>query len=187
MNNEQWRDIPGYEGLIQVSDMGQVKRIGYVVDRACNRPGMFKPLPTGGGYRSVTFAVNGVRRWFYIHILVMLAFMGPRPHGLVVNHKNGDKTDNRLANLEYVTSAENNRHALRTGLNTQFGETSKFSKLKNEDVSNIRKYYSYGATPMSLARLYGVGANTILQIVKGKAWKHLLQKGQRGYFDDPGY
>ncbi len=71
-------------------------------------------LPSG--YEQVRLRSGGKSMVYAVHRLVAICFIGPRPEGCGVNHKNGIKTDNRLDNLEYLTVAENTQHAIRTGL-----------------------------------------------------------------------
>lgn len=116
---EVWKQIPGYEGLYEVSNFGRVKRTPHVkTGRNWKCPAgfsftvkgkMLKPRKRSSGYLQVNLYRNGRMRTHTVHRLVMLAFVGPSD--LTVNHENGDKTDNRLENLEYMTAAENARLA----------------------------------------------------------------------------
>lgn len=170
--SEVWAAIPEWEALYEVSTLGRVRR-------SCPGRGTFagKILQTvryGKGYRAVTLHIRPRRYKQYVHILVLAAFVGPRPAGFDINHKNGNKADNRLENLEYVTKSENSRHAWRSGLNWHKGERSHYSKLREDQVKEIRaKYatgrYSYGA----LAALFGVTHGAIGLIVTRQHWKHV--------------
>lgn len=104
---EIWKDILGYEGLYQVSTLGRVKSLNY------NRSGkerIMKPVLYGNGYYIVKLCKNGKQKRFSVHRLVAEAFLYKIPKGLVVNHLNQEKTDNRLENLEIVTQKENVNH-----------------------------------------------------------------------------
>lgn len=109
---ERW--IAVYNGFYEVSDHGQVRRrIGGKGARA----GLILKLSIAStGYPVVTLCVDGKRRVTHVHALVASAFLGDRGDGLMVNHKDGDKTNNHISNLEYVTRAENMQHAARIGL-----------------------------------------------------------------------
>lgn len=105
---EEWRDVPGYEGLYLISDAGRIW---------CVRLGRaLTPKKSAHGYRSVDLSKNGVKRRFYIHRLVARAFLpDPGPERQEINHRDLDKANNRAVNLEWVTHAENQRHAYKNG------------------------------------------------------------------------
>lgn len=96
---EVWKDIPNYEGLYEVSNFGNV----YSVRKKIR----LKPGDNGYGYLSVVLCKNGIQTNYKVHRLVMLAFIGEPPAGCEVNHIDGNKSNNRLDNLEYITSSEN--------------------------------------------------------------------------------
>lgn len=116
---------------------------------------LIKGTQHSAGYRlAETRTPDGKRRSIYLHRAVMAAWVGESD--LNVNHKNGDKTDNRLENLEYVTPAENNLHAYRTGLKKPVRY-----KLSERDLWNIERMYRNGFTRRFLSRLYGVNHSVI--------------------------
>ena len=126
-NIEEWRDIPGYEGLYMVSDEGKVWSIPREIVRS---DGIRSKVPGGTlkgelvrGYPAVNIRNNGKGKVAYIHRLVMLAFIGPRPDGLYVCHNNGDRTDNRLQNLRYDTPSENSYDRCRHGTDHESNKT----------------------------------------------------------------
>jgi len=111
---EAWRPVVGYEPLYAVSDKGRVKRVA--TGKGSREGHVLRPALNHKGYPMVGLSKAGKLRAFAVHTLVALAFLGPRPEGLQINHKNGRKNDNRVENLEYVTPRENIRHAIRLGL-----------------------------------------------------------------------
>jgi hypothetical protein len=129
---ESWRAVPGYEGLYEVSDHGRVRSLDRVVITANGkrlpvrgrvlRPSQ-RPNAGRGTYRNAILSQDGQTRNFKVHVLVMSAFVGPRPPGMVVCHDNGDGTDNRLANLRYDTPAANMADARRHGTNHNLRKT----------------------------------------------------------------
>lgn len=108
----EWRAIPGYEGLYEVSDHGEVRSLDRVVTRHDGarqfHPGITLRQNWSGGYRAVNLCRDSRRRTSRVHQLVLLAFVGPRPEDLQqIRHLNGDHADNRLVNLKYGTTSEN--------------------------------------------------------------------------------
>jgi len=100
--NEIWKDVPCYEGVYKVSNLGNVKSLKYnkerILKQGCNK-----------GYMNVKFFIKNTSKSKQVHQLVAMAFLGHKPcgHKIVVNHKNLNKSDNRLENLELVTHREN--------------------------------------------------------------------------------
>jgi len=169
--DEQWEDIPGYEGRYQVSSLGQVKRL--IDMRRWKAGGLLRPQKLNGRYLMVSLSRDGSNKKLLVHRLVMLAFVGRCPDGMNVNHKNGIKTDNQLGNLEYCTYKENSQHAVLV-LKRHIGIANRLSKLNDDKVREIR--YLYHSTKTSyrrLARQFGVGTTAIQQIIERKTWKHV--------------
>ena len=101
---EIFKDIPGYEGLYQVSNLGNVKSLHY---NKSNRQVILKPKLTKTGYCRVGLHSKGVSKDFYIHRLVAEAFLD-NPNNLSdVNHKDENKTNNNINNLEWVSHEYN--------------------------------------------------------------------------------
>ena len=187
---ETWKAVAGYEGYYEVSDQGQVRSLDRViVDMEGRRQRTFagKVLVAGDngyGYPVVGLCLNGHREMQRVHSLVAAAFIGPRSAEMEVNHKNGIKTSNNLANLEYVTRGENISHRCHVlGImppnNSTFlpGEAHPNSRLTAGQVREIRsRYAAGGVVQQELAREYGVTRSYISMIVNGKAWKHLTKE-----------
>lgn len=109
--NEIWKPVVGYEGIYSVSDLGRVMRMGNTP--RCKTDRLLSPSDAGStGYLSVSLSVCNKRKGTDVHLLVMAAFVGPCPNGHNVNHKDLDKTNSRLNNLEYTTFQANTQHAL---------------------------------------------------------------------------
>jgi hypothetical protein len=100
-----------------------------------------------------------------LHILVAHAFLGPRPAGLWINHKNGDKGDNRACNLEYTTPRDNLIHAIVTGLRPAL-------KLTPETVREIRQLRGVLRSGL-VAQRYGITRTHVKGIWNRKCWTHL--------------
>lgn len=106
---EEWKTPPGFEAY-EVSNMGRVRRATRSKTTYIGR--MLKPARDNKGYPHMQASMGpGNRRTVRVHRLVALAFIGAPPSPKhMVNHKNGDRTDNRADNLEWVTNSENVRH-----------------------------------------------------------------------------
>lgn len=113
---ENWREIPGYEGLYEVSDIGNVRSICRVVHYANGSTrtiqGKVLTKNLSNGYHAVTLSRNNSQKIFLVHRLVALLFLGSPKSNEVVNHKDGNKTNNAAINLEWCTQKENVRHAI---------------------------------------------------------------------------
>lgn len=120
---ENWRDVPGYEGAYEVSDLGRVRSLDrFIAFDHPTRPGLWRRgrmrrTPVGNhGYPTVSLTCTRHRqRARLVHRLVLEAFVGPCPPGMEACHNNGDRTDSRLVNLRWDTSTENNRDTVRHG------------------------------------------------------------------------
>ena len=102
--NEIWRDIVGYEGLYQISNLGNVKSLNY---RRTGKERILNPGNNGSEYLFVILCKNGKRKNFTIHRLVANAFLENSDDKSDVNHKDEDKTNNCVDNLEWMSRKEN--------------------------------------------------------------------------------
>jgi hypothetical protein len=162
---EHWKDIPEYEGLYQVSNLGRVKNLKFGRDK------ILKPQESTWRYMQVGLCKEGKRKYSYVHRIVMLAFVGESD--LQVNHKNGLKADNCLENLEYCTASENITHAYKNGLKKGLkGEKHGRSKLTKACVERIR-YGHQGMMQKDIAKIYGITRWQVYRIRSRKNWKHI--------------
>lgn len=168
-SREVWKDIIGYEGLYQVSNLGNVKSLGNSFSR---KERFLKLSPQSKGYLTVVLQKNATRKMVLVHRLVAEHFIDNTESKLQVNHINSDKTDNRVENLEWVSYRENLDHAINNNL-TLKGEKNKNSKLKDNDVIEIHSLLQKGTTTKELSEFYKVSYSTIDSIRTNRYWKHL--------------
>ena len=133
--NEEWRDIEGYEGLYQVSNLGRVKSLNY---RGCKgNISILKPRLTKKGYETINLCKDGKVKNVRIHRLVAQSFIS-NPNNLpVVNHKDENKLNNNVDNLEWCTCQDNLLHSFRV-LNRKPSITNaKIIKLTNKQTGKV--------------------------------------------------
>jgi hypothetical protein len=172
VTNEQYREIPGHPGY-RVSREGEVQSCWgkSVPPRLTDAWFSLKPIPRRGGYLTVNLG-GGVKKVArFIHRLVLEAFVGPRPPGLVCCHSDRDRTNNRLENIRWDTYLANSDDMLRHG--TRLIGLRAHSKLTVGQVLDIRNLRSEGVTVRELAARYGVTGLTIESIVSRRTWKRL--------------
>lgn len=122
---EEWRPIPGYEGLYEVSNWGNARSLDRVVTLynggSYVRSGqLLKQRPAASdGYMIVRLP----RGWAKVHVLVLEAFVGPRPDGYVACHYDDNPTNNHIANLRWDTKSANGKDAVRNGRNALANKT----------------------------------------------------------------
>jgi hypothetical protein len=168
----EMRDVPDAIGY-------KVTACGKVFSFHRLKPFELKTSKHPQGYRQVNLKTGEkTYRSRLVHVIVLTAWAGPRPYGAVINHKNGDKTDNRLENLEYCTQTKNMKHSYENGLSPKppefHGSACRLSKLTEEKVLQIRAETDReeGYTTRIAAK-YGVTAPTVSKILRRQTWKHI--------------
>ena len=173
---EQWRPVPGYEGLYEVSDLGRVKSVNRLCEGGkgylARFPGkLLKPQTClRGGYLEVSLSKDGKRKHRTIHSLVAEAFLGARPEKYDVMHLDGNRKNNTLSNLRYGSRADNLHQTY------EYGGAQAAGKLTADDVHDIRKRLSTGSSPSDLAKEYGVNSAAIYHIRNGTTFKWLAEE-----------
>ena len=186
------KDIPGYEGIYAITKDGKIwnhprEETGLHGNKYNNRKtkciykkggyflkGTIKSTPP---YPTVGLTKNGICKYVRIHRLLAITFL-PNPQNLpCINHKNGIKTDNRLANLEWCTVAQNNKHAHDNGLippkEGLKGMKNHKALVTDKQVIEMRKLRTKGMTLKILGTKYGISFRTVWDIVTYRHWKHL--------------
>lgn len=177
--SENWKPVKDYEGIYEVSDTGLVRSLDRVDRLNRFKKGTLKaPCDNGRGYLCVNLKAHGKQAQKTIHRLVATAFI-PNPDNLPeVNHKDGNKANNHVDNLEWCTVSDNKKHAFKNGLNKQRkGLDNPHHTLSKEDVIFIRnnakpydKNYSYA----ELARKFNVSEPTIKRVAWRKSYVSIL-------------
>lgn len=204
---EIWKDIKGYEGLYQVSNIGRIKSLGRTVIKISLKGNIFtKSYPEKllkfskdtKGYLRTSLALNGINRTIKVHRVVAQAFI-PNPNNLEqVNHKDGDKKNNNVYNLEWCNNQKNQNHSWTTGLRKKGKQHWSYGKqpeglkkyleehkgvnhpsyglkgIKNKNSKKIIQYDSKNNfikkwdSMADVHRLLGLNTGTICQCCKGK-------------------
>ena len=164
---ERWKRIKEVRGNYFISSWGRV------VSLALGKMKVLKPEVMKKGYRR--YRVGGKR--IMAHLLVLEAFGCLKGEKTCCNHKDGNKTNNHVENLEWCTAKENTAHAWRTGLATsRKGVDHHKAKLNDKQVRVIKHLKSIGTsmTSKQIGDIFGVYETTIRKIFRGTAWKHIV-------------
>lgn len=180
MENEIWKPVKGYENLYEVSNNGAVKTLPRTIEVSCHKnftrlhPISAKlKIPRIGknGYMTVALIRENKTYNTYLHRIIGEAFIKKPDGSNVINHKNGIKTDNRLDNLEWVTSSINNQHAIDTRLRKPAKAcidesiALKINEMKAQKYSNEK-----------VAKILGLSEYSVAQFANGKSYKYLNVK-----------
>lgn len=159
--------------VIEEFDLYTISNKGVVTNTRTNKN--LKPIKTNGGYLQVNLSMKGKRKACLIHQLVAEAFLD-KPidygrKGSVINHKDGNKWNNDVDNLEYISQKENVNHAVDEGLMNFKGENSYNASFTQEQANQIRaEYIPRIVSQRALAEKYGVSEHTIWRIINNKTY-----------------
>lgn len=174
---EEWRVVPGFDGWYEVSSFGNVRswRTNSEFRVRADEPRLRTGFDTAKGYRRIklTHPVLGPVA-VCVHHLVLATFRSPRPIGMVADHVNANRSDNRVENLRWVTQAENIQHAVALGrMGGRTGGRSS-SALPISAVEEIRRRRGLGEPLSKLSRDFGVSKQSISRICRGESWPEVL-------------
>jgi len=183
---EIWKDVVGYEGYYQVSNLGRVRSLDRILDKPniltggqTVRKGKIISQRLKTGYMYVNLCAHDRRKGHRVHRLVAKAFL-PNPESKPqINHKNGNKKDNRVYNLEWATASENQKHAYKNGF-TEPWNKKKVMCIENQKVfgSSFKaaewlndKHFSNTKKIKVIADKIRLCANGHRKTAYGKRWK----------------
>lgn len=180
--SEQWKSINGFEGKYEVSNQGRVRTVERTVPHGLTGtqfvPSRIRKLRQniGNGYIECPLKTGSPDRrtkFVYVHRTVIEAFTGPSPASdSQVNHKDGNKRNNCIDNLEWSTPLENTRHAISNGLTNNCGEMNSMARLNKSQVLEIVSLKGK-LSSSQIGRLYGVTSSAVLAIFRGKNWSRV--------------
>lgn len=153
----EWREIADFPGYLVSSD-GEVMG---------PRGNIIRSRPKKNGYRLITFPGPVYR---YVHHLVLLAFVGPRPLGLVALHADDDRLNNRASNLSWGTQKQNMADADRNGRLLR-GEDHASAKITQQQMQAIRERCAAGERQADVGACYGLTQPAVSMIVTGRNWR----------------
>lgn len=196
--NEKWLPIPSFEGAYEVSDQGRIKSLNRLVPHCAAesgvvmRRGKILSPSRSSRYGHLKIKLSGGSKSnqhsFYVHQLVLSAFIGPKPDGMEVRHINGIASDNRLGNLAYGTRKENaadmklhGTDKLRAqrvsntkkGIPTVWCERHGNAKLTAEEIRLMKNDFAAGMTTAEAGRKYKISQAHASKIKLGQAWSKL--------------
>jgi hypothetical protein len=163
---EFWKDIKGFEGYYQISNLGQIRSLTREVKRSDSKKGFYesrilKLAKDQKGYLRVVLTKESKRKTFKVHRIVCDHFLSDSIDGKEINHLDGDKTNNAWYNLQICSSSQNAIHAIKTGLR-------KSVKLNESKVLEIRSSH---LSVFDLADKFNVTVSNIRHIKNFKSWK----------------
>lgn len=186
--NEVWKPVRGYEDRYEVSNTGKVRSLNY---RHKGITKELKPTTEGKGYLMVGLCRDGSMKWGKIHRLVAEAFLPNPENKREVNHIDGDKKNNVVDNLEWVTASENMKHAFKIGLikpDPEWGRTlgTKYGKESaRKHAEECRKpiwainsdsgYVSFFESAAQVEKILGINHSSVPRVCDGR------QKSAKGY------
>jgi hypothetical protein len=172
LNSEEWKLIPDFE-MYEVSTLGRIRRA--IACRASKKGRILKPGLSSSGYAQVSL-VKVKAHTKSIHSIVAAVFIGPRPSPKhEVNHKNGNKHDPRLSNLEYLTKPENVQHSIVVLGHRVDGKHSPQARFTEDQILAIHDAMMNATPPVEIIERFSISETELYRIKNRKVWRELLR------------
>lgn len=164
---EQWKDVKKYENLYEVSSRGRIRRSINDFPHDGTYPGKILQGTNVRGYIKVKLRKNKKPKLVFLHKVVAEAFLKNTENKTQINHKDGNKKNNYIKNLEWCTPKENIHHAIRIGLRKNIP-----IKLSSSEAKEIRFMYSSGVVfQKEIAKKFNISQALVSAICLQKVWK----------------
>jgi len=168
MSKEIWKPVVGYEGLYEVSNYGRIKSFHIYRDGFIRKSYTYNKY----GHQQIKLAKKGIQKGKQLHLLVLEAFISPRPENKEGSHIDGNPTNNFIGNLTWETHEINMQRQVEHDTIAK-GSSNGHSKLNEEQIPRIRKMLSRGMTQKQIGLQFGVHNTTISRIQRGENWTHV--------------
>ena len=174
---EVWKDVIGYEGIYEVNNLGIIRSVERLDNSGHKRKSKILGLVADrDGYIKVHLCLQGKARYHFVHRIVATAFIDNPERLPQINHKDENKANNKVENLEWCTAKYNINYGKRNILVSEslYGEKAHSSKITQKDVDKIRKQYesrSKENNMKKLAKQYGISESQVWRIINNKRWK----------------
>jgi hypothetical protein len=179
ISTEIWKPVLGYEGFYEISSLGRVRSVKRTIIRKNGCPQtirerMLKTDHDGSPYLHTSLSIGGAVKTKSVHALVAEAFI-PNPMKLPeVNHKDTNKRNNSIKNLEWMTRSEQQIHARGFGLGPEnVGSRNGQSKFNEQSAAECRERFLMGESLRGLASSFGVHVEVVRSLVKRRTWRHV--------------
>jgi hypothetical protein len=162
--------IKGFEGIYEIDLSGNVysvlrQRYNSLGRLYTYKPKRIKPIAHETGYQVVNLCLDGEIRTIRLHRIIAEHLI-PNPHNKpFVNHKDGNKANNVISNLEWVTELENTEHAIKSGLFKVNGFDNPYSKFTQEDALIMQRLELYGLSKVEIGKVFSCNRNTVRKCI----------------------
>lgn len=168
MENEIWKDVPEYEGLYQISNLGNIKSLSRRNKNRINQEKLMKLKLNSSGYYQVWLCKNNKDKGFFVHRLVALAFISNENNFPEVNHIDTVKINNTTSNLEWCTHSYNMKHANSLGLISIKKMTESKIKYTKNDLNKVIELKNLNKSHREISEQTGVHISTVKRMIDKK-------------------